>query len=380
MEQYTSSQAQEPCQQWLDLQNRSGSGIEHLNNMTSSCTPDQSYTAQDRGLSTYDASFAHEIAPRCDLDADQVQSLHAQSLLDNANLWYNTADVVDIMPYSTEQLEDSKQSWGLRGCVGQYPDTTPDVPDLDTTQSLSPKSLRIETPMGNSPVTPKASTSVSSMGKYWPQHSTAGLVAADTSLYHDVQPADTMGNSGHQIFGAGYGDYTQSQMKSDSSSQLLNTPGHGLPIPVSPDTAQCQSNFTRGHYDTVSPTWHGDDKRAMLRQQLQLQQTVSQTNYQPQQHFGLHSSAAVSSAQQDFQARRRTTFTRPVDEDDMRKVDDQILLEGKKRNLTYKEIAKQMSLKCAESTLRGRYRSLTKPRHHRVRRPRWMPVDVSIMI
>lgn len=61
----------------------------------------------------------------------------------------------------------------------------------------------------------------------------------------------------------------------------------------------------------------------------------------------------------------------------LRKADDKILIEGKDvLGLTYKEIRKRMHMNVAESTLRGRYRSLTKPKGHRVRKPVWTQNDV----
>jgi hypothetical protein len=61
-----------------------------------------------------------------------------------------------------------------------------------------------------------------------------------------------------------------------------------------------------------------------------------------------------------------------------REHNDQVLIEGKRRGETYKEIKlKMVGEKPAESTLRGRYRSLTKARKDRVRKPVWTKVDVS---
>ncbi|KAF2270924.1 hypothetical protein CC78DRAFT_610973 [Lojkania enalia] len=62
-----------------------------------------------------------------------------------------------------------------------------------------------------------------------------------------------------------------------------------------------------------------------------------------------------------------------------RKFEDDILLEGKRAGLTYKEIRKKMKTKVAESTLRGRYRSLTKARRDRVRKPVWTDEDVRLL-
>jgi hypothetical protein len=58
--------------------------------------------------------------------------------------------------------------------------------------------------------------------------------------------------------------------------------------------------------------------------------------------------------------------------------DDEVLLEGKKQGLTYKAIREQLGNTVAESTLRGRYRALTKVKDKRVRKPVWKEKDVSI--
>jgi hypothetical protein len=68
------------------------------------------------------------------------------------------------------------------------------------------------------------------------------------------------------------------------------------------------------------------------------------------------------------------TVSTPV----VRKREDIILLEGKRRGLTYKEIRKKLGTNVAESTLRGRYRSLTKARKDRVRKPVWTENDVCM--
>jgi hypothetical protein len=55
---------------------------------------------------------------------------------------------------------------------------------------------------------------------------------------------------------------------------------------------------------------------------------------------------------------------------------DRELIEWKKQGLSYKEIKARGGFDEAESTLRGRYRTLTKPKHLRVRKPEWQPKDV----
>ena len=60
-----------------------------------------------------------------------------------------------------------------------------------------------------------------------------------------------------------------------------------------------------------------------------------------------------------------------------RKHNDKVLLVGKQKGETYKEIRMKLIGECpAESTLRGRYRVLTKALNDRVRRPTWTKSDV----
>ena len=53
------------------------------------------------------------------------------------------------------------------------------------------------------------------------------------------------------------------------------------------------------------------------------------------------------------------------------------LIDCKRRGLSYKDIKRVGEFKEAESTLRGRYRTLTKSKDQRVRKPKWQDKDVS---
>lgn len=55
-----------------------------------------------------------------------------------------------------------------------------------------------------------------------------------------------------------------------------------------------------------------------------------------------------------------------------------LLIEWKRAGLSYKDIKRMGGFKEAESTLRGRFRTLTKAKEHRVRKPKWLKSDVSI--
>lgn len=56
---------------------------------------------------------------------------------------------------------------------------------------------------------------------------------------------------------------------------------------------------------------------------------------------------------------------------------DKLIVEGKGRNMSYKEIKEYYKIDGAVSTLRGRYRAAVKPKDQRVRKPEWKPKDVS---
>ncbi len=59
---------------------------------------------------------------------------------------------------------------------------------------------------------------------------------------------------------------------------------------------------------------------------------------------------------------------------------DEFLVQSKQSGMSYREIRIKGHFKEAESTLRGRYRTLTKCREHRVRKPQWHAKDVSLSV
>ncbi|KAF2142026.1 uncharacterized protein K452DRAFT_358501 [Aplosporella prunicola CBS 121167] len=58
---------------------------------------------------------------------------------------------------------------------------------------------------------------------------------------------------------------------------------------------------------------------------------------------------------------------------------DALLVEWKNAGLSYKQIRERASFTEAESTLRGRYRNLTKARDQRVRKPLWLAEDIRLL-
>lgn len=88
--------------------------------------------------------------------------------------------------------------------------------------------------------------------------------------------------------------------------------------------------------------------------------------------FDSHENVVDASPQHDadlfFQARPQWS---------VRAEQDKLIVEGKARNMSYKEIKEQYKIEGAVSTLRGRYRAAVKPKSQRVRKPAWKPKDVS---
>jgi hypothetical protein len=74
------------------------------------------------------------------------------------------------------------------------------------------------------------------------------------------------------------------------------------------------------------------------------------------------------------QAKRKSSPTAPLN----RSEKDEFLLLKKQEGMTYREIRIQGSFTEAESTLRGRYRTLTKSKEERVRKPQWTEKDVGL--
>jgi len=63
-----------------------------------------------------------------------------------------------------------------------------------------------------------------------------------------------------------------------------------------------------------------------------------------------------------------------------REAQDQYLIQSKLSGMSYKEIKAKGQFKEAESTLRGRFRTLTKSKDQRVRKPQWQERDVSLLL
>ena len=83
---------------------------------------------------------------------------------------------------------------------------------------------------------------------------------------------------------------------------------------------------------------------------------------------------SVTSVDEDHQVRSQSLAISEV----RRHAKDDFLVRSKRSGMSYRDIRCKGNFKEAESTLRGRYRTLTKCREQRVRKPQWHPKDVSL--
>lgn len=98
------------------------------------------------------------------------------------------------------------------------------------------------------------------------------------------------------------------------------------------------------------------------------------------------SKAALEQARRRRQANRRRRGPKPAVEVDWlprdadRETKDRFLVEARRNKVSYKLIKTYGRFAEAESTLRGRFRTLTKRKEDRVRDPQWTPIDVSFSV
>jgi len=276
------------------------------------------------------------------------------------------------------------------GPVGLPRGTSANGSEMGSDNSLSPKSytsdmLSSEVP----PFTPATTVDTSSESSHWARYNAPSYGVIKVSSPKDVSkdvsqmPADVSTIEYHRRQQYGLGNTIPSPTPAGPN---------GLPNPGD-DWSQHDSDYSYSQQSSpgVAP-WENPRRsynQAVVPSRPQGPQTTSAPFSSFQNAYQAHSSNSRSYeapawneprahvAANHFQDRFQIPRT-VVDVQAQRKADDEILLEGKRNGLTYKEIRKKMHAKPAESTLRGRYRSLTKARKDRVRKPVWRSMDVSL--
>ncbi|KAJ4860732.1 hypothetical protein T069G_05720 [Trichoderma breve] len=83
--------------------------------------------------------------------------------------------------------------------------------------------------------------------------------------------------------------------------------------------------------------------------------------------------------QPEGRARRMPLVQLSSEESLERAEKDLFLIESRRQNISYKDIKRLGNFAEAESTLRGRYRTLTKDKKNRVRDPKWTDIDIHLL-
>ncbi|KAL7960452.1 hypothetical protein V8C34DRAFT_321350 [Trichoderma compactum] len=83
--------------------------------------------------------------------------------------------------------------------------------------------------------------------------------------------------------------------------------------------------------------------------------------------------------QPEGRARRLPVVQLSSEESLERAEKDLFLIESRRQNISYKDIKRLGNFAEAESTLRGRYRTLTKDKKDRVRDPKWTEIDIHLL-
>ena len=139
-----------------------------------------------------------------------------------------------------------------------------------------------------------------------------------------------------------------------SHSIYLSKPGSPNNMPSATDTSTAPVIMT-----------HPDNIHYQRQQQAQsMANTDSSMARAPESASEAFASAPVSSAPTPASASQSSR--------------NSFLMDCKRRGLSYKEIKRLGNFKEAESTLRGRYRTLTKSKDQRVRKPQWEEPDVRL--
>lgn len=131
--------------------------------------------------------------------------------------------------------------------------------------------------------------------------------------------------------------------------------------------AQHQQTFSDYGYTSNCGAVYSDTEAGSFTQQPTSGPSLSNIHI----HSGIAGSASPQSTSED-----RAAIEASLHYSDARNV---FLIDCKRRGLSYKDIKRMGGFKEAESTLRGRFRTLTKAKDQRVRKPKWQDKDVSDM-
>lgn len=143
---------------------------------------------------------------------------------------------------------------------------------------------------------------------------------------------------------------------------MAETPSSSAPKPTTIKARQNQHVFSNNGYTSSCETVYSDTHAGSFNQQPL---SAPSPSYVHSTTEGSTSPQATNEGRAAIEASLHYSDARNA-----------FLIDCKRRGLSYKDIKRMGGFKEAESTLRGRFRTLTKAKDQRVRKPKWQDKDV----
>lgn len=252
----------------------------------------------------------------------------------------------DLSPYSSQVVTS---------------EPSPYAQSVNYTASISPAYLTTTAPQSVQYSQPKGWSSV------FQEPALRGMGSSDVSISPSPGSSELLSNLGGNWSNISSFDSSppdepplsyQSYSFSDTSfsdSESEHTSGeHG-------DSRILPSQHQRSRRDSFEAEVEADEKRRREQSYISIAPNPS-------------SWSSINPTSSQSSSRRVRNAVSPLREDK-----DDFLITHKRAGLSYKEIRRLGRFKEAESTLRGRYRTLTKSKEERVRRPNWTEKDLRLL-
>ncbi|KAL4784709.1 hypothetical protein BJX76DRAFT_356821 [Aspergillus varians] len=207
-------------------------------------------------------------------------------------------------------------------------------------------------------------------------------LSLSTQVPWDAQQPNTTKTEDEVVWNDGlvYSDLDQPQghfgQPSVTSDSVLSGEINGLPCIGPSLEPYVQPSSLLDTYGSTFPNFYLNTNAITLPEQNQAQYSSDNSAYQNEcwpddTTDSFFNTLGQLSYYQPSLAAQMTSWT-----NDAR---NRLLIEYKRSGLSYRDIKKIAGFKEAESTLRGRYRTLTKSKEHRVRRPQWHDNDIRLL-
>lgn len=153
------------------------------------------------------------------------------------------------------------------------------------------------------------------------------------------------------------------------TTNCIFRPHEMCPTSLSADARFCESLFPQ-HDPNVWNSHAGGIDQAPISPNIKIDQSEDTFGIP----FSAYNALSASHVEEPVRGRRRKSSRRQRRDDPK----DMLLVNCRAMGMSYRAIKKYGEFEEAESTLRGRYRALTKPRDERPRKPQWTARDVCL--